>query len=311
MSTAPKDYLATAQTLLQAWQSTLCDTWLSIDTQATFHHDPWRSRLGQGETRIIQNGSVFEGGGVNFSTICADSLPASALPGRSHLAGLPYQAMGVSVVMHPHNPYVPTSHANLRFFLVDPHGKEPVWWFGGGFDCTPYYGFEKDCVMWHQKAYDACAPYGDEVYAQYKTQCDRYFYLPHRNEHRGIGGLFFDNVSEWGFDRTRAFIEGVGAAYLQAYSDIVRRRASTPYGKRERDFQCYRRGRYVEFNLLHDRGTKFGIDSGGRTESIFMSLPPVVHWQYNRHPEPGSAEAGLTTRFLVATDWLSYDVADH
>jgi coproporphyrinogen III oxidase len=217
----------------------------------------------------------------------------------------------VSVVMHPRNPYVPTSHANLRFFLVDPEGKAPAWWFGGGFDCTPYYGFEEDCVAWHQQAYDACAPYGEAVYPRFKAQCDQYFYLPHRQEHRGIGGLFFDNVSEWGFDRTRDFIEGVGEAYIQAYSDIVRRRAAMPYGERERHFQCYRRGRYVEFNLLHDRGTKFGLDSGGRTESIFMSLPPVVQWQYNHHPEPGTPEAELTRRFLVATDWLASLEARH
>lgn len=305
MPASSNDYLASAEKILQAWQSTLCHTWLAIDTQATFQQDPWQSRLGHGETRIIQNGRIFEGGGVNFSTISADSLPASALPGRSHLAGLPYQAIGVSVVMHPYNPYVPTSHANLRFFLVDPQGKDPTWWFGGGFDCTPYYGFDEDCVFWHQSAYDACMPYGDTVYSQFKAQCDAYFYLPHRNEHRGIGGLFFDNVSGWGFARTLDFIQGVGASYIQAYGDIVRRRASIPYGERERNFQCYRRGRYVEFNLLHDRGTKFGIDSGGRTESIFMSLPPIAHWTYNLQPEPGTPEAELTSRFLVATDWLN------
>lgn len=232
------------------------------------------------------------------------AMPASATAHRPHLAGAPWQAMGVSLVIHPKNPYVPTSHANVRFFIATPDGSNPVYWFGGGYDLTPYYGFEEDCVHWHRTAKAACQPFGDSVYADFKRWCDDYFYLKHRQEPRGVGGLFFDDYNTGDFDRDFAFMKSVGDSYIEAYEPIVRRRMSQPWGEREREFQLYRRGRYVEFNLVYDRGTLFGLQSGGRTESILMSLPPLVRWEYGFQPETGSEEARLTEYFLTGRDWL-------
>ncbi|NJN45415.1 MAG: oxygen-dependent coproporphyrinogen oxidase, partial [Candidatus Competibacteraceae bacterium] len=253
---------------------------------------------GGGRVRILQDGAVFEQAGINFSHVWAEQLPPSASASRPELAGRSFQALGVSLVIHPRNPYVPTSHANVRFFLATKSDADPIWWFGGGFDLTPYYGFEEDCRHWHRTAKAACEPFGEEVYARYKRWCDEYFFLKHRNEPRGIGGLFFDDLNEWGFDRCFAFMQSVGDHYLPAYLPIVQRRKTMPHSKREREFQLYRRGRYVEFNLVYDRGTLFGLQSGGRTESILMSLPPAVSWRYNWQPEPDSAEVRLYQQFL-------------
>jgi coproporphyrinogen III oxidase len=253
----------------------------------------------------MTDGALIEKGGVNFSHVQGDSMPASATAHRPELAGRSYQAMGVSLVIHPLNPYLPTSHANVRFFVAEKAGEEPVWWFGGGYDLTPYYGFEEDCVHWHQVAFDACKPFGDDVYPRYKQWCDDYFYLKHRDEARGVGGLFFDDLNEGGFDRCFAFMQAVGNSYTDAYLPILERRRDTPWGERERAFQLYRRGRYVEFNLVFDRGTLFGLQSGGRTESILMSLPPLVRWEYNWQPDEGSAEQALYTQFLPPRDWLA------
>jgi coproporphyrinogen III oxidase len=246
---------------------------------------------------------VFEQAGVNFSHVKGSAMPASATAHRPELAGAPFEAMGVSLVIHPKNPYVPTSHANVRFFIAYPEGKAPVWWFGGGFDLTPFYPFEEDVLHWHRVAADVCAPFGDGVYAEYKKWCDDYFYLKHRGETRGVGGLFFDDLNRWDFDACLNFIRAVGEGYITAYTPIVAKRKHTPYGERERQFQLYRRGRYVEFNLVWDRGTLFGLQSGGRTESILMSMPPLVRFEYCYQPEQGSAEARLN-EFLRPRDWL-------
>jgi coproporphyrinogen III oxidase len=270
-----------------------------LDGAARFSEDAWlRPEGGGGRTRTLAGGALFEKAGIGYSLISGDSLPAAASAQRPQLAGRGFRAMGVSMVLHPENPYVPTSHLNVRFFAAEKEGEEPVWWFGGGFDLTPYYGFDEDVEHWHRVAREACAPFGAEAYPCYKEQCDRYFFLPHRNETRGIGGLFFDDFNEWGFTRSFDFLRAVGDAFLPAYLPIVERRRAMPWGERERAFQLYRRGRYVEFNLLWDRGTLFGIQSGGRTESILMSLPPVVRWDYGYEAEPGSAEEELTERFL-------------
>jgi coproporphyrinogen III oxidase len=290
--------------VVKNWQENIISSLISIDSSTEFIVDNWQSKLGRGATKVVSSSNLFESAGVNFSCVSAKELPHAALPGRNGLAGKPYMALGVSTVIHPRNPYVPTSHANLRFFVVDPNGEEPLWWFGGGYDLTPYYGFNDDCVLWHQGAYDVCESYEKGFYKICKEQCDKYFYLPHRNEPRGIGGIFFDNLSYLGFDRTLDFITDVGSSYINSYSDIVRKRCSLTYGEKEKSFQEYRRGRYVEFNLLHDRGTKFGIDSGGRTESVLMSLPPVVRWNYNYTPKPNSREALLYRDFLVEKEWL-------
>ena len=250
---------------------------------------------------------MFEKGGVNFSHVFGGQLPGSATAARPEMAGRSFQAAGVSLVMHPENPYVPTSHMNVRIFVAEKEGEDPVWWFGGGYDLTPYYGFEEDCVYWHQTAKDACQPFGDGIYPKFKKWCDEYFYLKHRDEARGVGGLFFDDLNEGtfgSFDECFAFIQAIGDSYLEAYRPIVAKRKNTEYGERERKFQCYRRGRYVEFNLVFDRGTLFGLQSGGRTESILMSLPPIVHWDYGYEPEAGSAEAELYERFLPHRDWV-------
>jgi coproporphyrinogen III oxidase len=248
-------------------------------------------------------GAVLEQAGVGFSNVFGPGLPPSATVNRPDLAGRGFEALGVSLVFHPKNPYAPTCHMNVRFFIAEKEGEEPVWWFGGGFDLTPYYGFEEDAVHWHATAREACAPFGPEVYPRYKKWCDEYFFLRHRGEPRGIGGLFFDDLNEWGFERSFAFLRSVGDHFLPAYLPILRRRRDIPHGERERDFQLYRRGRYVEFNLVYDRGTLFGLQSGGRTESILMSLPPLVRWRYNWHPEPGTPEARLYEEFLRPRDW--------
>lgn len=290
---------------LLSQQDDICAALEAEDGHARFHEDTWaRDAGGGGRTRIIQNGAVFEKGGVNFSHVRGTSLPPSATAARPELAGCAFEAMGMSLVMHPRNPYVPISHANVRFFLATRPGEPAVWWFGGGFDLTPCYGFEEDCRHWHQIAHRVCAPYGDELYDEFRQWCDRYFFIPHRNEPRGIGGLFFDDLNRFGFEKTWAFVRAVGAAWCDAYLPIVARRKQLPFGQRERDFQLYRRGRYVEFNLVYDRGTLFGLQSGGRAESILMSLPPLVRWDYQREESAGSAEADLYEKFLKPGVWL-------
>ncbi|MFP8873296.1 MAG: oxygen-dependent coproporphyrinogen oxidase [Myxococcota bacterium] len=261
---------------------------------------------GLGRPRILTGGDVFEHAAVNFSHARGDQMPATATQRRPELAGRSYEAVSVSLIVHPRNPYVPTSHANFRLFLAadDSPAHEDIWWFGGGFDLTPYYGFAEDAIHWHRTARDACAPFGDDLYPDFKQACDEYFYLKHRKEPRGIGGLFFDDFDRGGFDSAFAFVRSVSHAYLDGYLPIVRRRRETAYGEREREFQLYRRGRYVEFNLLYDRGTRFGLEAGGRAESILASLPPAVHWRYDWQPEPGSPEAELSEEFLRPRDWL-------
>lgn len=290
---------------LLSLQDTICERLQHEDGSAVFQQDEWqREGGGGGRTRVIADGAVFEKGGVNFSHVFGESMPPSATQHRPELAGRSFQAMGVSLVIHPKNPYVPTSHANVRLFVAEKEGEAPVWWFGGGYDLTPYYGFEQDCRDWHTTAKQACEPFGEGVYARYKKWCDDYFYLPHRNEPRGVGGLFFDDLNEWGFDRCFDFMQAVGNSYIEAYQPIVTRRKSQSYGDRERQFQLYRRGRYVEFNLVYDRGTVFGLQSGGRTESILMSLPPLVRWEYDAKVEPGSEEARLYDEFLIHREWV-------
>ena len=287
-------------------QNKICSELEAEDGGAQFIEDAWeREQGGGGRTRVLTDGAVFEQAGVNFSHVFGTQMPASATAHRPELAGRTFQAMGVSLVIHPRNPYVPTSHANVRFFIAEKEGEEPIWWFGGGFDLTPYYPFKDDVVRWHRVSREACEPFGKDVYPKYKKWCDEYFYLKHRDETRGVGGLFFDDLNEWGFDKSFAFMQSVGDHYIQAYRPIVARRKDTEYGSRERDFQLYRRGRYVEFNLVFDRGTLFGLQTGGRTESILMSLPPLVRWQYNYQPEPGSPEAKLYDEYLKPRDWLS------
>jgi coproporphyrinogen III oxidase len=292
--------IAAVKQYLLSLQDRICMELSAVDGSADFVEDAWE----RGRSRVITDGAVFEKGGVNFSHVRGDAMPGSASAHRPELAGRSYQAMGVSLVMHPNNPYVPTSHANVRFFVAEKDGEEPVWWFGGGYDLTPYYGNEEDCRHWHQTAFDACAPFGEDVYPRYKKWCDEYFYMSHRDEARGVGGLFFDDLNNGGFDRCFQFMQSVGNSFTKAYTPIVNARKAMPWGERERQFQLYRRGRYVEFNLVHDRGTLFGLQSGGRTESILMSLPPLVRWEYNWQPEPNSPEAALTEYFLPVRDWL-------
>jgi coproporphyrinogen III oxidase len=261
---------------------------------AAFRRDAWRRpEGGGGESRILSQGSVFERAGVSFSHVFGAAMPPSASASRPEIAGAPFEAMGLSLVFHPRNPYVPTTHCNVRFLIARPAAAAPVWWFGGGFDLTPYYPFDEDVLHWHRVAHAACLPFGAQVYERYKDWCDRYFFLPHRNETRGVGGLFFDDFSEGGFDHSFAFMQSVGDRFLGAYLPILERRKDQPWGQRERDFQLYRRGRYVEFNLVYDRGTLFGLQSRGRTESILMSMPPLVRWEYDWQPASGSAEARL------------------
>ncbi len=296
--------ISNVKTYLLDLQGSICNAIEALDGQ-TFLQDEWsREQGGGGRTKVIQ-GNVIEQGGVNFSHVFGDELPKAATIQRPELAGCQFEALGVSLVLHPHNPYVPTTHMNVRFLIASKPGQEPIWWFGGGFDLTPYYPNVEDCIHWHQTARTLCEPYGEEVYPQYKKWCDEYFYLRHRQEARGIGGLFFDDLNEGGFERCFSFLQAVGNGFLPAYLPIVKKNKERTFGERERNFQCYRRGRYVEFNLIYDRGTLFGLQSGGRTESILMSLPPVVHWQYQWQPEPGSPEAALYQDYLPAKDWLA------
>ncbi|MEJ2576350.1 MAG: oxygen-dependent coproporphyrinogen oxidase [Gammaproteobacteria bacterium] len=291
-------------------QERICNHLGREDAGTGFREDAWeRPEGGGGRSRVLEDGPVFEKAGVNFSHVFGASLPPSATAQRPELAGRGFQAMGVSLVIHPRNPHVPTSHANVRFFSAEKPGAQPVWWFGGGFDLTPYYGLEEDAVHWHRTAREACRPFGEDVYPRFKHWCDEYFFLKHRNEPRGVGGLFFDDLNAWGFDRTFAFMRSVGDHYLPAYLPIVQRRRDLPHSAREREFQLYRRGRYVEFNLVYDRGTLFGLQSGGRTESILMSLPPLVSWRYDWRPEPGSAEERLYEVFLTPRAWLAGEEA--
>ncbi|WP_434632593.1 oxygen-dependent coproporphyrinogen oxidase [Chromobacterium sp. CV08] len=286
-------------------QDRICSALEQADGQGRFVEDAWnREAGGGGRSRVMTAGAVFEQAGVNFSHVHGDALPASATAHRPELAGRRFEAMGVSLVIHPSNPHVPTSHANVRFFIAEKDGEAPVWWFGGGFDLTPFYPVAEDVVHWHATARDLCQPFGADVYPRYKRWCDEYFHLKHRNEARGVGGLFFDDLNEWGFDKSFAFMRAVGDGYLDAYLPIVARRRAAAWGDRERQFQLYRRGRYVEFNLVWDRGTLFGLQSGGRTESILMSMPPLVRWEYGYQPEPGSPEARLYTDFLPPRDWV-------
>lgn len=272
---------------------------------ATFHRDSWtRPEGGGGTSCVIEEGNLFERGGVNFSRVEGAKLPPSASASRPELGGRAFEAMGVSLVLHPRNPYVPTVHMNVRFFMATREGEAPVWWFGGGMDLTPYYGFEEDAVHFHRVCRDALAPFGADLHPRFKKWCDEYFFLKHRNEPRGVGGVFFDDLNQPDFDTCFAITRTVGERFLLAYEPIVSRRRDVAYGERERDFQAYRRGRYVEFNLVFDRGTLFGLQSGGRTESILMSLPPVVKWRYDWKPAAGSAEERLYEVFLRARDWV-------
>ncbi len=296
--------IAKVKAYLLTLQDTICQALEVEERQARFVEDLWQRKEGGGGRTRILNGEVFEQAGVNFSHVSGFSLPPSATAKRPELANRQFQAMGVSLVIHPRNPYIPTSHANIRFLLAEKAGEVSIWWFGGGFDLTPYYPFEEDVIHWHKTAKTACDPFGDSVYPAYKQWCDEYFYLKHRDETRGVGGLFFDDLNEWGFDKCFAFMQAVGNHYLAAYLPIVQKRKATPFSEKERNFQLYRRGRYVEYNLVYDRGTLFGLQSGGRTESILMSLPPAAHWKYNWQPEPGSPEAALYERYLKPQNWL-------
>lgn len=294
---AVKSYLWNLQTYL-------CTAIATLDQKQQFQSHAWESALGTGISCVLENGRVFEKAGVNVSHVKGHTLPPAATTKRPQLAGSPFEALGLSLVFHPLNPYVPTTHANVRFFIAQPKDQAPTWWFGGGFDLTPYYGFIEDCIHWHQTAKMACDPFGPDLYSRLKTWCDEYFYLPHRQEARGIGGLFFDDFNEKDFDHSFSFMQSVGNHFLKAYQPIVEKRHTTPYSQREVDFQHYRRGRYVEFNLIYDRGTLFGLQSGGRTESILMSLPSHVSWRYDWQPQAGSPEAKLYTDFLPAKCWL-------
>ncbi len=290
---------------LTSLQDSICKELSRIDGRE-FVEDAWQHKTGGGgRTRVLSGGDVIEKGGVNFSHVTGDKLPPAATLKRPELSGKKFEAMGVSLVIHPLNPFAPTSHMNVRFFVAGADTDKPVWWFGGGFDMTPYYGFSEDARHWHAMALDACEPFGSDLYPKYKKWCDEYFYLPHRNEQRGIGGLFFDDLNEGGFESSFAFTQSVGDHYLPAYVPILERRKDTAYDDRHREWQLIRRGRYVEFNLVFDRGTLFGLQSGGRTESILMSMPPKVAWEYRAEPQKGSAEATLLEDFIKAKDWLA------
>ena len=292
---------------LLALQVDICNECGKLDSISNFDTDIWKREDGRGSgiTRVISDGSLFEKGGVNYSIISGDKMPKSATALRPELEGRNYTALGLSLVLHPDNPFIPTAHANVRFFLAEEEGKKPIWWFGGGFDLTPYYGFEEDAVHWHRVAKNACKPFGDEIYPKYKKWCDDYFYLSHRDEQRGVGGLFFDDLNEGGFDACFEFMKSVGDHFSKAYAPIVQKRIGTSFTEKQKEFQLFRRGRYVEFNLIQDRGTLFGLQSGGRTESILMSLPPMVKWSYQHTIEPSSEEEKLTDYFLKPRDWIS------
>ncbi|WP_321882280.1 oxygen-dependent coproporphyrinogen oxidase [Burkholderia cepacia] len=295
------------RTYLQGLQTRIADALGALDgtplATDAWQRGPQERLRGGGCTRILEGGRVFERAGIGFSDVAGDALPPSASAARPQLAGRGFEALGVSLVLHPRNPYCPTVHMNVRMLIATKPDEAPVFWFGGGMDLTPVYPFEDDARHFHQTCKDALDPFGAELYPRFKTWCDEYFFLKHRNETRGVGGIFFDDFSEPGFERSFEMMQGVGDAFLNAYLPIVERRAALPYGERERDFQAYRRGRYVEFNLVFDRGTLFGLQSGGRTESILMSMPPVANWRYNWQPEPGSPEARLS-EFLVPRDWV-------
>ncbi|MEL6869771.1 MAG: oxygen-dependent coproporphyrinogen oxidase [Pseudomonadota bacterium] len=293
-----KHYLTTLQT-------NITNRIAELDGKATFSTDAWqREDGGGGISKVLVNGALMEQAGVGFSHVMGDKLPPSATKARPELAGRSFEAMGVSLVFHPHNPHIPTTHANVRMFSAQAEGAEPVWWFGGGFDLTPFYPVAEDVLHWHETARTACADFGDDTYDRHKRWCDSYFFLPHRGETRGVGGLFFDDLNEWGFERCFAYMQSVGNHFMQAYEPIVQRRRNDAHTDKQRQFQLYRRGRYVEFNLVYDRGTLFGLQSGGRTESILMSLPPQVRWEYGWTPPADSAEAKLTDYWLKPHDWL-------
>jgi len=308
--TEPSPAFTAVRDWLMGLQDRICRGLEAEDGIGRFAEDAWtRAEGGGGRSRVMKEGAVFEQAGVGFSEVSGRTLPASATAHRPELAGAPWRAVGVSLVIHPRNPYVPTSHANVRYFEAHPEGREPIGWFGGGFDLTPFYPVDDDVRHWHGVARDLCAPFGATRYAEHKAWCDRYFFLKHRDECRGVGGLFFDDLHADGFERSFAYLRAVGDGYLDAYAPIVARRKATPYGEREREFQLYRRGRYVEFNLVWDRGTLFGLQSGGRTESILMSLPPRVRFEYGYAPEAGSAEARLAG-YLLPRDWLAEAAAE-
>lgn len=291
-------------------QDSICKALSEADSKAEFLEDRWeRDEGGGGRSRVTKSGEVIEQGGVNFSHVFGDQMPASATAARPELAGRSFQAMGVSLVIHPHSPFIPTSHANVRFFVAQKEGEAPIWWFGGGFDLTPSYVFEDDAVHWHQVASDLCAPFGQDVYPKYKKWCDEYFYLKHRKETRGIGGLFFDDLNQWGFKQSFSFMQAVGLGYIDAYLPIIEKRKSLKFKEEHRQFQLYRRGRYVEFNLVYDRGTLFGLQTGGRTESILMSMPPLARWEYNYQVDPNSREATLN-QYLQEIDWLNLNTTN-
>jgi coproporphyrinogen III oxidase len=296
--------IQSVKSFLLGLQDQICESLQDVDRSGSFIEDSWvREEGGGGRSRVLSKGAVIEQGGVNFSHVFGTQMPPSATAARPELAGRNFQAMGVSLVIHPHSPFIPTSHANVRFFIAEKEGEAPIWWFGGGFDLTPTYVFEEDAVHWHQVAYDLCQPFGDTVYADYKKWCDEYFYLKHRNETRGVGGLFFDDLNEWGFEQSFAFMRAVGEGYLDAYVPIMQKRKDQVYQEHHRQFQLYRRGRYVEFNLVYDRGTLFGLQTGGRTESILMSMPPLARWEYNYQPSPDSPE-GKLSQYLQAHEWI-------
>jgi coproporphyrinogen III oxidase len=305
MSDKPIAELEKVKRYLLKLQDNICQTLELADGKGEFKEDNWqREQGGGGRTRVLTGGAVIEQGGVNFSHVFGGMLPPSATAARPELAGRSFQAVGVSLVIHPHNPKIPTSHANVRFFIAEKEGEAPVWWFGGGFDLTPFYPIEEDVVHWHKVAHKLCEPFGTEVYPKYKKWCDDYFYLKHRNETRGVGGLFFDDLNEWGFERSFKFMQAVGDGFLDAYIPIVEKRKGLSFTPPERDFQLYRRGRYVEFNLVYDRGTLFGLQSGGRTESILMSMPPLARWEYDYQPEVGSQEEILYKEYLHPRTWI-------
>ena len=305
MSAGSIDVEAVA-TYLRELQDRITSAIETADGGAEFRRDPWeRAEGGGGEARILREGRIFEQAGVNFSHVMGTGLPPSATAARPQLTATPWIATGISLVFHPRNPFVPTTHANVRFFCATPANAEPVWWFGGGFDLTPFYPFDEDVLHWHRTAHAACEPFGPDRYREHKEWCDRYFFIKHRNETRGIGGLFFDDLNADGFERCFEYQRSVGDHFLPAYMPIVARRRDTAYGEREREFQLYRRGRYVEFNLVYDRGTMFGLQSNGRVESILMSLPPLVRWEYDWHPQPGSPEERLYKDYLRPRDWLN------
>lgn len=299
------DNIEQVKNYLLSLQTSICAALEAEEKGALFVSYPWQDdALGYGLTRVIERGAVFEKGGVNFSHVSGLSLPPAAVARHPEIVGAPFEALGISLVLHPLNPYVPTTHANFRFFTTTDEREKPVWWFGGGFDLTPYYGFAEDCIHWHRQARQACDPFGSDVYPRFKKWCDEYFYLRHRQEPRGVGGLFFDDLKEWGFEQTFAFVQSVGNHFLPAYQPIVAKRKAFPFSLREQQFQYYRRGRYVEFNLLYDRGTLFGLQTSGRTESILMSLPPKVEWRYDWQPAVNDIEASLTRDFITVKEWL-------